>query len=130
MEISKRLITNPKKVFLIDAIGALISAFFLGIILVQFNSQIGMPIKTLYILAVLPCFFTVYSFSCYFFLKRNWRPFLRGIAIANSMYCFSTIGLMIFHFQELSGLGLFYFIAELIALLVLIRFEFKVASGK
>lgn len=122
--------SSVKKIFLIDAIGALISAFFLGIILVRFNSLIGIPIKTLHILAILPCFFAVYSFCCYFFLKDNWRPFLRGIAFANLIYCFITTGLLFLDFQSLTGLGVFYFIVEVIVLLVLIRFEFNLASGK
>ena len=34
---------TPKKLFLIDGIGAVLSAFLLGVVLVKLQSLIGMP---------------------------------------------------------------------------------------
>ena len=59
-------------------------AFLLGIVLVELESIIGMPTRILYILAILACGFTVYSFLCYLLVKENWRPFLKIIAIVNN----------------------------------------------
>jgi hypothetical protein len=42
---------NPNRVFLVDAIGALLTAFFLFSILAQFESFFGMPSKILYLLS-------------------------------------------------------------------------------
>ena len=114
---------SSKNIFLVDAIGALVSAFFLGVILVRFNSLVGMPLNTLYFLAVLPCIFAVYSFYCYFFVKDNYRPYMQGIAVANLLYCFITLGLVIFHFKSLAILGLLYFCIELIIIGWLISYE-------
>jgi len=116
-----------KKLFLADAIGAMVSAFFLGIVLVQLNDLIGMPIKTLYILAVLPCFFAVYSFCCYFFIKKEWKSFLKIIAVVNLLYCCLTIGLMFFYSAELKVLGWIYFVAEILVIIALVSIEFKAA---
>lgn len=120
--------TNPKRLFLIDGIGALVSMFFLGVVLVWLEDKIGMPIQVLYFLAVLPSFFAVYSFSCHYFLTNNWKPFLRGIAILNLLYCCLTISLLFYYNHHLTILGWTYFIVELIVLFVLITVEFKASS--
>ncbi len=60
---------NPKKLFLIDGFGTILSAFLLGVILVKFEIIFGIPISVLYILAIIPIFFAAYDFYCY--RKRN-----------------------------------------------------------
>jgi len=117
-----------KHLFLIDGIGALVSMFFLGFVLVWLEDKIGMPKNVLYLLAGLPVFFIIYSFNCYFFLKNKWKPYLRGIAILNLLYCFLTIGLLFFYDHNLTILGWTYFIVELVVLFVLIAIEFKASS--
>ena len=124
----QKLIKNPKRLFLIDGIGAVVSAIFLGIVLVWLEDKIGMPLKVLYFLAILPVFFAIYSFSCYFFLKDNEKPYLRGIAILNLLYCFLTISLLFRYDHNLTFLGWTYFIMELLVLAILIVIEFKASS--
>ena len=119
-----------KHLFLIDALGAIVSALFLGVVWVRFNQLVGMPIHILKILALIPCFFIVYSFCCYFFLNRNWRPFLKAIAIANSIYCLTTICLVIYHHQDLTLLGISYFFLEIIVIGVLVSMELGTVSRK
>lgn len=114
---------SPKKLFLLDALGALLSAFLLGVILVHFESYFGMPSDALYILAFLPCVFAVYDFVCYYKVTDNWRPFLRGIAVANLLYCFLSIALVFQHYQELTILGIIYFVLELLIVVVLAKIE-------
>jgi len=126
LEIFNQLKLDPKKLFLIDALGALVSAFFLGVVLVRFNSLIGMPIETLYVLATLPCFFAVYSFYCYFFVKSNWRPFLKIVAVVNLMYCCLTISLMFFYSVKLELWGWAYFVVEILVIITLVSIELKV----
>jgi len=124
------MISNPKKLFLIDGIGALVSAFSLGIILTTFQSYFGMPKNTLYILAFIPCLFAVYDLVCYFQVKQNWRPFLKIIAFANLIYCVISIGFLFNHYQQLTILGWIYFIVEVIIIVVLVKIEFDIANGK
>ena len=121
------LLTNPKQLFLIDGIGALVSAFFLGVILVVFEPLFGMPKGILYWLAAIPCLFALYSFNCYFFLRNYWRFYLKIITIANGCYCCVTIWLMYCHYQSLTLLGVGYFVAELLVLGILIAIELKVS---
>ena len=123
-----KISTPPKRIFLTDGFGALVSAFLLGVVLVKFQHYIGMPTKILYFLAILPCFFAIYSFSCYFFIKDNWRPFLKIIAWSNLFYCFLSAGCIIYYYQELTNLGNFYFLVEITIVLILIRLEIKIAT--
>ena len=42
---------GPKKIFLIDGTGAMITTIMLGLVLPAFRSEIGMPIDYLYVLS-------------------------------------------------------------------------------
>ena len=119
---------NAKNLFLIDAIGAVISFFFLAVVLVYFEDKIGMPVKVLYLLAAAPVFFAIYSFSCYYMLKKKHRIYLKGIAILNLVYCFFTIALLVCFDHRLTLLGWAYFIIELFVLGILITLEFQASN--
>lgn len=123
-----KAISNPKSLILFDGFGALLSAFLLGVILIKFEHLFGMPPKALYVLAILPCFFAVYDFACYFLAKKNWSLFIKIIAALNLLYCCISIGYVFYHFQKLTILGHLYFVGELIIVLVLVFIEFKTAS--
>ncbi|MEP3388548.1 MAG: hypothetical protein ABJO02_10195 [Reichenbachiella sp.] len=116
---------NPKKVFLLDACGAVVSAVLLGLVLTALEPLIGMPTLILQKLAITACFFAAYSFFCFWRLPENWRPFLKVIAMANFCYCLYTIFLVISLYQVLTPLGIAYFIGELIVIFVLVAFEWK-----
>lgn len=126
--IINKMVLRPKQLFLLDGIGALVSAFSLGVILVQFESYFGMPQRELYFLAIAACFFAIYSFSCYFRLRKNWSPFLRFIAIVNLVYCAITFGLMINLYEKLTTLGLIYFLLELVIIIIIVIIELKTAA--
>lgn len=119
---------TPSKLFLIDGIGAVVSAFFLGVVLVRLESLIGMPPKLLLPLSYAAYLFAVYSFTCYFKTPNNWRPFLRTIAIVNLLYCCVTIGLVVQQYHNLTGLGLTYFILEKAIIIPLAFIELKTAN--
>lgn len=121
----KQLSLQPKTLFLVDGLGALVTAFFLYVILRTFNDYFGMPESVLTCLSVIAVIFCFYSITCYFLLKDNWRPFLRMISIANLLYCCLTLGLVIYYFTELTVLGVVYFIAEIIVVGGLVFVELK-----
>ncbi len=126
----KKMAEQPKQLFLLDGIGAVLSAFSLGVILIQFKNYFGMPREELFFLALAACFFAAYSLFCYVRTPKNWRPFLRFIAIVNLVYCCITIGLVVLFQSKLTILGMIYFILELIIIIVLVSLEFKIASIK
>lgn len=124
-QIVKKLILNPKKLFLLDGFGALLSAFLLGVILVSFESTFGIPKKTLYLLASFPCFFAVYDFYCYYIIKKNIGFFLITIACVNVLYCFLSIGCAIYHKHTITYFGLVYITLEILIVISLIIVELR-----
>ncbi|WP_139793763.1 hypothetical protein [Reichenbachiella faecimaris] len=127
MEDSKVMLPspNPRNIFFIDGIGALVSAISLGLVLTSFQHLIGMPIHILYYLSYAACVFSVYSFVCYHLLPRNWRLLLKVIATANSIYGCGTVLLLFYFYNQLLFWGKAYFILELMILAFLIRKEWK-----
>jgi hypothetical protein len=126
----KRLVNtfllNPKKVFLIDGFGALLTAFFLFVILKNFNEYFGMPKPALNVLTIIAVVFSFYSVGCFFILKDSWRSFLLCISIANLFYCCLTLGLVIKNHTRLTFLGLTYFLLEMMIVCLLVYFEIQV----
>ncbi len=123
-----KLDLNSKKLFIIDGIGALVSAFMLGVVLVAFQIYIGIPKPTLYLLAALPCLFAIYDFYCYNSITKNITLYLKGIAYANISYCFLSLGLVLFHFKNVTFIGWTYIIVEIIVVLGIATLELNVAN--
>ena len=119
---------NPKKLFLIDGFGAILSAFLLGVVLVKFESVFGLPRKTLYFLAFLPCVFAAYDFFCYLRIKKNIGQLLKIIAFVNLAYCCISMGLAFYHHQRLTHWGWIYILLEIAVVLILVYLELKIAA--
>jgi hypothetical protein len=120
--------TNPKKLFQIDGFGAILSAILLGIVLVKLEYLFGIPKPTLYFLASLPCLFAVYDYYCYFNIDNNLGRFLKRIAIINLIYCCLSIGLVIYHREDIKILGWIYVSMEIVIVIGLSIIELKVAK--
>jgi len=120
---------HVKRLFLVDSLGALLSAIMLGLVFTSFKDLIGLPVNTLYILAAIPVVFCIYSLSRYLKLPERWQPYLKAIAIANVSYCVLTASLVVIHFKRLTTLGIAYFLVEMLIVLFLARLEWKVASS-
>lgn len=123
----EKISKNPKKLFLIDGFGALLSAFLLGVVLVEFEDLFGIPRLTLYVLASFPCFFAAYDFYCYLKIKDKIGRYLKGIATANLLYCVLSIGLAFYHLELLSSFAWIYIVLEIIIVIALALFELKTA---
>jgi len=117
-----------KNLFLIDSLGALTTAFLLGVVLVRLESIFGMPPNVLYSLAAVAVGFMIYSLVCYQAVRENWQLFLRAIAIANLLYCVLTLALVIYFWADLTMLGVAYFFGEAIIVTSLALIELKIAS--
>jgi hypothetical protein len=121
-----KLSSDTKKIFLIDGLGALLTAFFLFVIPLVFSNVLGMPETVTRCLSMVACIYTAYSFCCYFFVRIHWRPYLKAIAIANMAYCGLTIALVINYRQSLTVFGLIYFLLEIMVMSCLILTELMV----
>lgn len=119
---------DTRRLFLVDAAGAALTAVMLGFVLARFEPYFGMPVPVLYVLAAVAGAFVVYSACCYGFLKGDRRPYLRIIALANLVYCCMTVGLVLYYYSRLTALGVLYFSLELLVIACLVYVELSVVK--
>ncbi len=129
-KLTKHLAAQPGKMFLIDGVGALVSAFFLGFVLTSFQAHIGMPIYILTFLSLIALLFAVYSLISCLWVKQNHRFFLRIITYANFIYCLITGGMIIIFQNQLTLIGFCYFLVEIFLILSLVFLEFRLLKQK
>jgi hypothetical protein len=129
MSLQSQLAMNPKHLFLMDGIGALVSVFLLGVVLVRFSELVGLDEGTLLLLASFPCIFAGYDFLCFFFVSESYSRFIIIIVVANSLYCLLSIGLAFYHSSTLTLIGWSYILVEVLVILTLSFVEYKVARS-
>ena len=118
-----------KKIFLIDSLGALISAIML-LSISQFERYFGISENLAFILIPLPIIFSVFSFLSYKFGKKNWKLLLKIIALANLLYCCLTFYVTLTNLATLKNLGITYFVVEIFIIIILAMFELKIANKR
>lgn len=127
-QIIEKFKSNPKQLFLLDGLGAILSAFLLGVVLVRLERLFGIPASTLYFLAAFPVIFAMYDLFCYHQEKNRLGPFLQGISVINLLYCCVSIGFAFYHSGTITGLGWSYILIEIFIVVNLAILEFKVAK--
>lgn len=122
-----RLAARPRRLFLLDGLGALLTGGLLVGLLASMEPAFGMPRATLYPLALIAAVFAAYSLTMAIVAGRNWRPLLRGIAVANLLYCGLTAALVVLHWDVMTPLGIAYFAGESGIVGCLVAVEWSVA---
>ena len=117
--------SHPKYLFVVDAIGAIVSAFLLFFVLRTFYQNFGISKTALNKLSLIAFLFSIYSASCFFLLKNIWKPFLFFIGFLNLGYCFLTSVVVLDNYQTITMLGFTYFVTEIILILLLAIVELK-----
>lgn len=123
-----QLAGNPRKIFLIDSLGAILTVFFLFVVLRNFYEYFGMPQTVLTYLSIIVAFLCSFSAICFLFLKAYWTPFIIATSIANSLYCILTMALLFIYYPLLSPIGISYFLIEIAIICGLIYLELQVAT--
>jgi len=119
---------HPKKLFLIDGLGAMLSAFLLGIVLVELENIFGIPTSVLYCLATFPTFFALVDF--YAIAKgNNTKMFLKIIAALNLFYGILSLIFVVMYFEKMTFWGSLYLILEMVIVTFLAFIELKVAEN-
>lgn len=127
-KIINQLKEQQKKLFLIDSIGAFITAFLLFAVLRNFNQYIGLSKEVLTYLALTAFAFSLYS-ACFLFLKQYCRVFIWVIIIANLFYCILIILVLTVNYPLITVTGFCYFLIEIIIICILVYIELNVASA-
>lgn len=119
---------HPKKLFLIDGFGAILSAFLLGIVLVHWEPIFGIPTSVLYFLAAFPIFYALVDF--YAFTKgKNTKLFLKIMAALNLLYAILSLILGVMYFEKITFLGSLYLTLEMMIVTSLAFIELKIAEN-
>jgi hypothetical protein len=119
---------SPRTIFLIDALGALISVLLTGWVLPVFHLELGIPKNVLYLLAIFPLVFASYSWLCFFVVRHLRAWMLRAIIGANLFYCCLS-GLLIWKLESLTPLGHVILVCEIAVVLVVVGLELKVLDA-
>ncbi|WP_019991342.1 hypothetical protein [Rudanella lutea] len=119
----KALLERPRRLFLIDSLGACLTVVMLLACLPSLEPYIGMPLPILRLLALPASTFALYSAGCYWLVRSRWQLYLNGIAVANGLYCLITFGLIISYYDLLTRLGVAYFLGEIGVICALIWVE-------
>ncbi len=116
---------NEKNIFLLDGIGAVLSACFTGLILIRYSLFLGINVSTLQTLASLPTIYALYSLSCYFFVSKTKPWMLLAIIGANLFYCLISLSLILFR-EHITWRGQLFVALEIIIILLVVLLEFNV----
>lgn len=114
-----------RQLFLLDGMGAALTAVMLGVVLPALEPAFAMPRRILLLLALVAASFAVYSLTCH--VRAAGARLLLGIAVANTAYCVSTLGLLLSLRGSLTWLDLAYFIGEILLIATLVIVEVRVA---
>jgi hypothetical protein len=121
---------NSLNIFLIDGLGALMTASILSLAIVNFQGLLGMPQDVLFFLMIIACVFSFYSLACHIIKPANWRAFLAFIAISNLIYCFVSVGFAVHFTEQLTLLGITYFGVEVLVIILLAFVELRIAFSR
>lgn len=116
---------NDRNIFLLDGIGAILSACFTGLILIRYSLFLGINISLLQSLALLPAAYAIYSLSCYFFIAKTKPWMLLTIMGANLFYCLISLSLILFR-DRITWRGKLLLAAEIVVVLLVVLIEFNV----
>lgn len=119
---------QPRRIFLLDALGALTTASILGLVLPLFNNLFLLEDHIFYLLSAYVVILFFYSSSVYIFQPSSWVPHLRVIASANAAYCIFTIAIIMFKSEVVSIYTIIYFTGEAILIFFIAFIEWKYAD--
>jgi hypothetical protein len=124
-----RLKQRPGLVLLIDGIGAILSAFFLGVVTTTLEPYVGMPRRVLFVLALVALAYGAYSIGGYCLRRSEWRSWLRAISGLNLAYCGATAALVVAFWARLTFIGVTYFLLEILLIGFLVVVERRVLAA-
>ncbi len=127
--IINKLLRNPYQLFLLDGLGAMLSATLLLLVVAPLEAYFGMPSTIAVILGIIACLLVICSMSCFLLKPRQWTLWMRIVAAGNLLYACTTAILLFLYAHQLTLLGFLYFVGEIIILCVLVVLERKAAAA-
>ena len=119
---------HPSRLFLLDGIGATLSAALLLLLHFVFQVTNGLPPLIVYALGAAALFLSAYSLTCSWLLRRCHARYLRVIALLNGTYLLTVCILLVLYCSRLHPILIICFILESVVLGFLIYLELKVTN--
>ena len=119
---------HPSRLFLLDGIGATLSAALLLLLHFVFQVTNGLPPLIVYALVAAALFLSAYSLTCSWLLRRCHARYLRVIALLNGTYLLTVWILLVLYCSRLHPILIICFILESVVLGFLIYLELKVTN--
>jgi hypothetical protein len=117
---------DVRKLFLLDASGALISCLLIGFLQIPHVEVFGIPPTAFRILLILAIGLMLFSSLCYFFLNTaQLKSFLRKLAWMNTTYLFITLFFIIQYSHQIRMTGWIYYSLEVMVMSLLIVVEYR-----
>jgi hypothetical protein len=117
---------DVRKLFLLDASGALISCLLIGFLQIPHTEVFGIPPSAFRILLILAIGLMLFSSLCYFFLNTaQLKSFLRKLAWMNTTYLFITFFFIIQYSPQIRMTGWIYYSLEVMVMSLLIVVEYR-----
>lgn len=119
----------PKKIFLIDGAGALLTALTLIFAPVLLPGIFGLPQANTLLLGSIAVCFAVYSLYNYIrFNPTRWKLLLRIIALANLAYCLLSLVMILYFYKQVTVIGWIYFTGEIAIIISLFLWEMNILN--
>lgn len=119
----------PKKIFLIDGAGALLTALTLIFAPVLLPGIFGLPQANTLLLGSIAVCFAVYSLYNYVrFNPTRWKLLLRIIALANLAYCLLSLVMILYFYKQVTVIGWIYFTGEIAIIISLFLWEMNILN--
>jgi CBS domain containing-hemolysin-like protein len=119
---------QPKKLFLLDAIGAFLTATFIGVVMRNNLETFGLPTQEAVVMSIIACIFFCFSGICYLFVNKQQYKYIFIIATANSLYVLLSFFIFFNHFKDLTPFGIMYLLSEMATIILLVTLEFSIAK--
>ena len=119
---------NQNNIFLIDAVGATISAILLYLLFIRLHPYFGLPITVAKFLLVFPIVLAINSYIYHFLPFKKTRKMLKITAYLNLLYCLLTFTIVVVYYNNLTNLGVMYYITEKTIVISFAIFELKLSK--
>lgn len=119
---------QPKKIFLLDGLGAMLSTALLYFLLMPNTAWIGLSVTQINALVIGSLCLVGYDLIAriVYTPERGWL--IRVLALLNTLYCITTLSVLILHYSSITILGWAYFLGEVAIVGVLVYLEWKISA--
>jgi len=121
------MVGNPRRLLLIDSLGALITFLVTAFLLVPERIPTGLPVTILYAMAFVAGVFCLIGLIALAIASAP-RIHLRSMAVLNAAYCLITAAVCVSHSSTLTIWGFIYFSLECIVVSWLVLKEWRASK--